>query len=256
MKTERSDALRHDPHLSEYVTRPEIAQDYDRYFRHHPLFRHDPEFVRNHVFPGSVVLDCGAGTGRHVVELSRERCTVVGLDLSAPMLQEAAQKIRRERVTARLLQADMTRLPFRPGLEFDAILLMFSTLGLIYPAARRLRLLKDLRAHLAADGGLLLHVHNENYRYSPHRNALDRIVDRCYRLFGDFEPGDHIVENYRGIMDLRLHSFRRAELEELLRAAGYDILVFEGLNDERDGPCEFENIDTEANGFYVLAQPA
>jgi SAM-dependent methyltransferase len=240
--------------IRRYVDSPAIARDYDRYFAGHPLLAYDMEFVLEWVVPGATVLDCGAGTGRHVLPLARRGCRVVGVDLSTEMIRVMRRKLAPERFFARLVQADLLALPFRPDARFEAALLMFSTLGMIHPAANRLRLLQTLRAHLDDRGVVLLHVHNNNYRYSPHRVGLRPLKARIQRLAGRMEPGDHIIENYRGAVDLRLHSFALAELTALLRDAGLAPLHVEGLNDARNGPCPTDDIDRDANGFFVAAR--
>ena len=248
----RRDGL--DPSIRAYVTSPRIASDYDRYFQNHPLLACDLDFVLEHVVPGARVLDCGAGTGRHALPLARRGCPVTAVDLSEPMIAELRRKVGPDHPFVRIVRADLRALPFGPAARFDAALLLFSTLGMIHPASARLALLRRLRELLDDRGIVLLHVHNNNYRYSPHRLGIRPIKTRLLRIAGRLEPGDHIVEGYRGEVDLRLHSFTLAEVRDLMRAAGLELIHEEGLNDDRDGPCPSPNIDEHANGFFFVAQ--
>jgi SAM-dependent methyltransferase len=72
--------------------------------------------------PGDVadklVLDAGCGMGRFADVVSRWGGKVVGIDLSLAV--EAAQANLGERDNVRILQADLFRLPFRPG-TFDIV---------------------------------------------------------------------------------------------------------------------------------------
>ncbi|MFH0910341.1 MAG: class I SAM-dependent methyltransferase [Planctomycetota bacterium] len=244
-----------DPSVVAYVNHPGIARLYDAYFARHPLFAYDTEFVHRHIPPGSRVLDLGAGTGRHLVALARRGDRVVGLDLSAHMLAAAREKLRNTRLHAPLVQADMLRLPLADSARFDAILLMFSTLGMVHGAERRLEFLRSLRCFLAPEGRLLLHVHNDRYRFSPHKGRMTRLAEVLGVLLDRIEPGDHILRRYRGLVDLRLHSFSLGELMALVEDAGLRLAHLEGLNDRRDGPCEGEDIDRHANGFLLVAVP-
>ncbi len=243
-----------DPSIARYVSDPVIARTYDRTFAYNPLFASDAAFVDAHVRPGARVLDLGAGTGRHVVQLARRGCRVVGLDLSAHMLALARDKLAEEGLRAALVQADMLRLPFAPGPRFDAILLMFSTLGLVHGAAAREALVAWAARLLAPGGVLLVHVHNQDYVRSAHRTVSARATEKVGQMLGLLEPGDHIVRNYRGRVDLRLHSFTREELVDLLDGAGLRVRELVGLNDRRDGPCTHADVDRFANGFLVAAQ--
>jgi SAM-dependent methyltransferase len=63
------------------------------------------------------VVELGCGTGRVAVPLGRAGVGVVGIDLSARMLQRARARVRRARLgrRIRLVRGDIRRLPFRDG---------------------------------------------------------------------------------------------------------------------------------------------
>jgi ubiquinone/menaquinone biosynthesis C-methylase UbiE len=67
----------------------------------------------------SRVLEIGVGTGRIALPLAAQVGTVVGIDLSRPMLERLRAKRNRERVE--VVQGDATQLPFRSH-SFDAAL--------------------------------------------------------------------------------------------------------------------------------------
>jgi SAM-dependent methyltransferase len=65
---------------------------------------------------GSRVLEIGVGTGRISLPLHRRGRPMVGIDLSAPMLDRYRAKAAAERLpAASLVRADATRLPFEAG---------------------------------------------------------------------------------------------------------------------------------------------
>jgi ubiquinone/menaquinone biosynthesis C-methylase UbiE len=242
-----------DPTVRAYIDHPEIARDYDRYFARHPLFSLDGTFLLDHIAPGSRTLDLGCGTGRHMELLARRGGQVVGVDRSAHMLSAAAEKFGGRGTSVRLVRADMLALPLAADVRFDAILLMFSTLGLVHPASVRKRLLRDLAGRLAPEGRLILHVHNHNYHRSVHQVLANWARDTLEVVRGRFEPGDHLIRNYRGVVDLRIHSFTLEELRGLLRATGLSEVRLEGLNDRRDDYYAGDDLDRGPNGYLLAA---
>ncbi|MFQ5742345.1 MAG: class I SAM-dependent methyltransferase, partial [Acidobacteriota bacterium] len=73
---------------------------------------------------GARVLEVGVGTGLSL-SFFPESCWVAGVDLSRPMLQQAASRIGREELGSRvLIEGDGARLPFANGV-FDAALAPF-----------------------------------------------------------------------------------------------------------------------------------
>jgi len=73
----------------------------------------------------SEILEIACGTGRFTVMLAERGANIVGLDISAPMLQQGRQKARAASVADHLefMRGDAARLPF-PDDHFDAVLAM------------------------------------------------------------------------------------------------------------------------------------
>ncbi len=68
------------------------------------------------------VLELGCGTGRVTLPLARAGVNVIGVDLSAPMLKRARDRVRRTRLgrRARLVRGDIRALPF-PSNQFPLV---------------------------------------------------------------------------------------------------------------------------------------
>ena len=244
-----NDPPRLHPTVQAYVENRRIAEEYDAYFAGHPLFAYDARFLTERLSgrrPGRF-LDLGCGTGRHLLPFARAGWEVTGVDLNLHILREAAKKLAAAGIpvgktpggpnTARLLRADILQLDELADERFDAVVLMFSTLGLVWPESRRRTFLAGLRDRLTPGGSLFLHVHNAHYRLAA----------------GEAVSGDRIMRGYRGILDLYLHSFTQDELLSLLADCGFRVVAFCPLNDRRNGPYTGRNADREANGFLVEA---
>ncbi|HEX4430569.1 MAG TPA: class I SAM-dependent methyltransferase [Frankiaceae bacterium] len=82
------------------------------------------DFERFPIAEGDRLLDLGCGAGRHAAEACRRGATVVALDMSAPDLKEARDRLGEvdaERKRSLPVQGDALRLPFADG-TFDRII--------------------------------------------------------------------------------------------------------------------------------------
>jgi ubiquinone/menaquinone biosynthesis C-methylase UbiE len=101
------------------------------------------------------VLELGCGTGRVSLPVVKAGATLVGIDLSAPMLDRAQRRLRRARLSHRalLVRGDIRHLPFRARRRFGLVMAPY---GILQSLTRE----RDLRATLAsvarvlAPGGL------------------------------------------------------------------------------------------------------
>ena len=121
-----------------------LGPTYDRYARL-LSFGQDPRWRRFLVEriqarPGDVVVDVATGTGAVALELVRQKgCSVVGIDQSAEMLEEARRRIALAAASkdVRLVEGRAEELPFEEG-AFDALTVTY-----------QLRYVDDPRATLA-----------------------------------------------------------------------------------------------------------
>ena len=69
--------------------------------------------------PGEAILDAGCGTGVFTLDVLSRDTTVIGLDISLPMLKKASQKARR--FCFHMVLGNMLNLPF-PEKSFDRVM--------------------------------------------------------------------------------------------------------------------------------------
>jgi ubiquinone/menaquinone biosynthesis C-methylase UbiE len=102
---------------------------------------------------GARVLDLACGWGRHSVALAEAGMRVTGVDLSPTLLERARRDADEAGVEVEWVQADMRELPWEG--EFDAVLSLFSSIGLFDSDAEDGRVLRAGHRALRP-GGLLL----------------------------------------------------------------------------------------------------
>jgi SAM-dependent methyltransferase len=107
--------------------------------------------------PVRSVLDMGCGTGRHSVELARRGYEVVGVDLSARMLERARRRAVEEAargVTFALGDIQTVQL----GRRFDAVISMFAVVGYQIGDAAVRSTMANVRRHLEPGGPFVFDV--------------------------------------------------------------------------------------------------
>jgi trans-aconitate methyltransferase len=123
--------------------------------------------------PGERVLDAGCGLGRWTAELAASGARVTGIDIHAPLLEQARIVCPR----AEFIAADL--LTWAPAEPFDAIY-AFATLHWVHPpdsTARALyRMLKPAGRLAAAFGGLSATVRELEGCYQPEPDEYTRVL--------------------------------------------------------------------------------
>lgn len=245
----------HHPTVLNYFVNEQLADGYDEHFRDSDLFRYDVRFIEEMVPQPGRMLDLGCGTGRHLAHFAARGWKVTGVDLSEPMLAHSAKKLRGMKDARwELFRADLLDLSFLQENSFEAVICMFSTLGMLPTADARARALCQATRRLAPRGRLIVHVHNRLH-YLRWASGRRELVESFIRRLGGGEPlGDCVMHNYRGIQDLYLHTFTLGELLALVRRAGLRVVRAVPLNEQRTGEASGLLDRLTANGFIVAAE--
>ncbi len=140
--------------------------------------RDDIAFYLARTEPSATLLEYGCGNGRITLPLARRGATVVGLDLSPPMIQAFRQRLEREDPQVRdrvsLVQGDMRKKRLRR--RFDGVLCTFNTFLHLYERKDVEQFLTCVRSHLKPGGKLVFDTS------LPLPEELARNPSRPYRV--------------------------------------------------------------------------
>jgi len=166
--------------------------------------------------PGQSVLDVGCGTGDTLLSIARRlggQGSVVGVDLSRPMLARAGERTR-ELALVELIEADASAHPFGP--RFDAL---FSRFGVMF-FADPVFTFGALRRTLRASGGRLGFVCWQAFEDNPWLR-LPLLAARSLVTEPTTETDPHAPGPF-AFAD-------PARVQDLLSRAGYSDIAIEGF---------------------------
>lgn len=103
------------------------------------------------------VLEPGCGSGRLVAEMAALGLDVAGVDLSQPMLDYLARRLKRRGLSADLICGDMTRMEFKE--PFDAAFCTFNTFRHLTEEKDAIGHLRNVASLLKAGGIYILGFH-------------------------------------------------------------------------------------------------
>lgn len=183
------------------------------------------------------LLDVGCGTGAHAREFARLGWRVTGVDLSADMIQQAAERTPAE-LAVGFAQGAAADFDLRQ--QFDAVVSLFHVASYQADAGELLRMLRNIRRHIRAGGRLVFDFwHGGGVRADPpgrrERTARDDELKVTRVATPTHDPQrqiievryDIVAEQARGgareeIKELhRMRYYFRPEIEESLREAGF-----------------------------------
>lgn len=228
----------------------------DRYFEmHDPLFseersRREVAGMRELLgLPvGARVLDAPCGWGRHAGLLAEAGCEVVGADLSHDLLRRALaaapapDRLTGDSTPPLYAAADIRLLPFADS-SFDAVLNVFTSLGLFLSDDEDVAALREARRVIRPGGALLLEsMHRDDVIASYAERDRWSLPDGTeIRVRRRFDPVTGIsrerLQWRKGEeSDRKQHSLRlrtATEIDRLLRAAGFADIAYAGDWDGR-----------------------
>jgi len=204
----------HDPVVATYDAAADVYDIVTAGYDHTRWLGEIERLARSHGLTGCTVLDIGCGTGSSFLPLLRKGYEVVGCDISARMLERAAQRAPE----VRLELADMRRLE-QLG-RFDLVLCLDDTLNYVLDPDELSGSLAGIARNLDSSGIAVWDVNTsamyrtafaESWLVSP----LDPFVVWEGRTDRAFESG--------GLAELTLHSFASDEGDGWRRTVSHHV---------------------------------
>ncbi len=232
----------------DYTNSSSIAADYDHFLSGNDLNSIDGKAFRRYLPAsedgppqGTVVADFGCGNGRSLLPLLAQGYRGLGIDLSVSMLGSFAAKAQEASLADRvsLVQANLVQLDAFTDNSIDAAICMFSTLGMIHGRKHRERFLKHVRRMLKPDRPFVLHAHNSLFQIRQHQGFRNAAASMWKACRGKQEFGDRTA-TYRGVKNMFIHSFRRAELKRDLEQAGFTVNKWIGIRSASDQATDLD----------------
>jgi SAM-dependent methyltransferase len=172
------------------------------------------------------VLDVGCGVGATTVAIARrlgDDATVTGVDISAPMIEAAKERVAFDDHPPRFLLADAATHSFEEG-EFDLLVSRFGVMFFDDPVAA----FANLRTAIASGGGLRF-ICWRSPEENPFMTAGARAVAHLLPEMPPREPGAPGPFAFA----------EKGRIEEILAGAGWDAPEVEPV----DMPCSFPESD-------------
>ena len=238
-----------------YRQTPEMASDYDSFYRGTHLLTFDTEYLDRHTSETGPLLDLGCGTGRHVLHFAQRGFDVTGIDFSPHMISECRRKLQDQALQARLILGDIADLSHFEDNTFRYCTCMFSTLGLIRGRRNRLALVREVRRILKPGGLFFFHVHNRLYNVFDPQGRRWLFYTYAIGPLAGLQTGDKIMDGYRNIPNMFLHIFSSREVRRLVRRSGLSLRELFHLSPTRDRPLQARAFRSwRANGFLVTTE--
>lgn len=194
---------------------------------------------------GDPILELGCGTGRLLVPLAQAGWRVTGVDRSRPMLDRAAEELRRTAASAKvtLAQAEMDQADRAPGGPFGLIVVGLNGLMHLADPARQRAALAAIRRALDPRGQLVIDLVNPDS--ATVTNADQSVVHEGRWTLADgsqvdkfssrrVQRSDQLIETElwydrvspdgavkRTLSSFPLRYVHRAEIELMLELAGF-----------------------------------
>lgn len=247
----------------DYLHSPSIADDYDSYFRDHPLLQLDIDIVRRSLpnLPSTsqqpfTVADFGCGTARVARALIPLGCRVLNVDLSRHMLRQASKIGGTDTSLRGCVHANLVQLEWLQSGVLDMAVCLFSSIGMIRGRENRQKFLAQVCRSLRPNAPLILHVHNRLRSLLDPGGPAWLLRTRLKSWFNrDWEYGDRVYA-YRGLPSMFLHIYSRRELVRDLTMAGFKQMQILPINSTADDllPLATRFSRVRAGGYFAIAR--
>ncbi len=237
------------------------GQHYDYMIKSRQAYNSVPFYVKCAKKFGSPVLELASGTGRITIPIAKEGLSVIGLDFSEKMLDQAIRKSKESILNIEWVKGDMTN--FSLNKKFSTIIMPGAAMNWIVDNKSIENCLICVKKHLTQKGRFIFDVFN------PDLDILQRNGSKIYPMYEYPNPdGEETVcvtgsntydkvsqinyfnsyykfEDKKIVKELKLRMFFPQELDALLYYNGFII-------DNKYGTFEEEPFNSDSNQQIII----
>jgi ubiquinone/menaquinone biosynthesis C-methylase UbiE len=215
------------------------------------------QFLTKQLNPDGIILDLACGTGRHTVPLSQQGFNLVGLDVSAKLLEIARQRGH----GVQLVRGDMRFLPFKTE-AFTGAVSMDTSFGYLASESDDAQSLSELRRVLRQESTVVVDVFNRQNLAAKYKGKNPAPKTREYPSFTLLQTrtvnssGDWLCDFWMvldksvgqvKVFEHTVRLYEPAQLQGLLEKSGFEV-------DEVCGGYEGEQFSPASSRLIFVAR--
>ncbi|MBY8985617.1 MAG: class I SAM-dependent methyltransferase [Candidatus Lokiarchaeota archaeon] len=237
------------------------GQHYDNMIKSRNAYESVPFYVKHAKKYGGPILELACGTGRITIPITKEGLSIVGLDYSVKMLEQAKRNSSENNVEIEWIEADMTN--FNLSRKFSVIIIPAAAMNWVLEDEDIEKCLTCIKDHLNQDGRLIFNVFNPNLdilmRDPSKKYDIDKYPDPdgkgtvVVTVSNYYDKATQInnvssyssIKNKEIVKKLKLRMFFPQELDALLYYNGFII-------DHKYGTFDEEPFNSDSNWQIVI----
>ena len=237
------------------------GQHYDNMIKSRNAYESVPFYIKQVKKYNGPVLELACGTGRIAIPIAKKGISIVGLDFSVKMLEQARRNSKENNVEIEWIEADMT--DFSLNREFSVIIMPAAAMNWVLENNSIKKCLTCIKDHLNQDGRFIFNVFNPNLdilkrdplkKYNideyPDPEGKGTVVVTTSNYYDKATQISHVtsyysIKNKETIKKLKLRMFFPQELDALLNYNGFKI-------DQKYGSFTEEPFNSESNWQIVI----
>ncbi len=225
------------------------GQHYDNMIKSRNAYEAVPFYKKQAKKYGGPVLELACGTGRIAIPIAKKGISIVGLDFSVKMLEQAKRNSKENKVEIEWIKADMTN--FSLSRKFSVIIMAAAAMNWVLENKSIEKCLTCIKDHLNQDGRFIFHVFNPNLeilmrepskKYDidkyPDPDGKGTVVVTVSNYYDKATQINHVtsyssIKSKEIVKKLKLRMFFPQELDMLLNYHGFKIDYKYGSYDEK-----------------------
>ncbi|MDA0709106.1 MAG: class I SAM-dependent methyltransferase [bacterium] len=225
------------------------------------LWPSEEEMIYQFFPPGGNILDLGCGAGRTTLPLAQNEYSVVGADLSLPMVKRARSQAKYWRVPVTWSVLDATDLPFADA-SFDGVLFSYNGIELV-PGGRagKQRVLSEVLRILKPGGHFIFTTHALEAVNQFALLRLGRLLSFLLRRTlgrptNGSEIGEVVNDPSRNLEVYYMQIISPRTFRRMLIETGYGLAYYNSRRriDLQKNPSHLADFDADFK-FYVARKP-